>query len=128
MNTTADTGIKHGPHRIESTAHTPGPWSASPFRPLISMGSAPIEGPLMSYLTGNKSSAPGWCVSVASEREADHFLCAAAPDLLKALTLLLESENIKGCPNGHWSTADDVNYRKAEFARAVVRKATGSRD
>ena len=35
-------------------------------------------------------------VSIASERHADHYLCAAAPDLLAALEALYDVQN--GCP------------------------------
>lgn len=64
--------------------HTPGPWSADPKRLMIETAHGKVEGPVMSYLAGNKGTAPGMTVSVASERHADHYLCAAAPDLLAA--------------------------------------------
>jgi hypothetical protein len=46
----------------------------------------------------------------------------AYPKLVQALALLLDSPNIKECPEGRWSTADDVNYRKAEHARRLLRE------
>lgn len=61
--------------------HTPGPWKAEPFR--LKVGDQ--TGPLMSYLAGGRGTVEGMTVSVASERVADHHLCAAAPDLLLAL-------------------------------------------
>lgn len=69
---------------LETTKHTPGPWSAEPKRLIIQTAHGAVEGPVMSYLAGNKGTAPGMTVSVASERHADHYLCAAAPDLLAA--------------------------------------------
>ena len=67
------------------TAHTPGPWTARPFRVRVPTTQGTMDGPLMSYLAGDHGTGPGLTLSVASEREADHHLCAAAPDLLAAL-------------------------------------------
>lgn len=90
--------------------HTPGPWKFNPFRLSIPTAHGPVEGPIMSYLAGNKATAPGMTVSVASERYADHALCAAAPDLLAALQGVLR--------------VADRATDEFDAARAAIAKAT----
>ena len=53
-------------------AATPGPWKAEPRRLVLDEQ----RGPLMSYLYGNRASTEGLCVSLASERVADHQIVA----------------------------------------------------
>ena len=95
--------------------HTPGPWKSAPFRVVIQTAHGPVEGPLMSYLTGNKHTAQGMTVSIASEREADHHLCAAAPTLLEAAERALALIE-KGAPG--WGVAKDL-------LRAAIHEAHG---
>lgn len=56
---------------------TPGTWTADPKRLVMDTAQGRVEGPVMSYLVGNKASGAGMCVSLASERHADHHFVAA---------------------------------------------------
>lgn len=78
-------------HLTETGQPTPGPWKAEPFRVQVQTTNGMQYGPLMSYLAGNKATEAGMTVSIASERVADHHLCAAAPDLLAVLLVAYES-------------------------------------
>ena len=98
------------------TGHTPGPWKAEPFRVKVPTTQGVMDGPLMSYLAGGKHTAPGMTVSIASEREADHYLCAAAPDLLAACLLAWDS-----IPN---TPEDEVNQRMNRALEAAIAKAS----
>jgi hypothetical protein len=108
-----------------STKHTPGPWNANPKRLIIETQSGPVEGPLMSYLVGNRASLPGTVVSIASERVADHHLCAAAPDLLAALQGLDEAYCRAGSPLNKDERHED--RMRLIAARAAIAKATGEK-
>lgn len=55
-----------------SAKATPGPWKSNPKR-LTFNG---VEGPVMSYLTGDRSAGEGKIVTLGSERLADHELVA----------------------------------------------------
>lgn len=60
--------------RLYKLSHraTPGKWKAEPKR--LMFGGQ--EGPLMSYLVGNRSQPEGMVVSLGSERVADHEFVA----------------------------------------------------
>ena len=60
-----------------SAAATPGTWRADPKRLEIDTPHGKLEGPIISYLVGNKGTAPGQTVSLGSERIADHEFVAA---------------------------------------------------
>ena len=67
-----------------SDAATPGAWLGNPRRLFIDTENGKFEGPVMSYLIGNKGSAPGTVVSLASERHADHHFVAALVNAYRA--------------------------------------------
>lgn len=67
-----------------SDAATPGTWVGNPARLVINTEKGKVEGPVMSYLIGNKASAPGTVVSLASERHADHHFVAALVNAYRA--------------------------------------------
>ena len=96
---------------------TPGPWNAKPFRVVVQTTNGPVEGPLMSYLAGSKHTAPGMTVSIASERVADHHLCAAAPDLLAVLCMVKEAASTQ--------RGEDFNLSVEQWAafHAAIAKA-----
>lgn len=56
---------------------TPGVWGGTPKRLEIQTVHGIVEGPLMSYLVGNKGTSQGMTVSLGSERVADHLFVAA---------------------------------------------------
>lgn len=96
--------------------HTPGKWSADPKRLTVQTSNGEIEGPVMSYLVGNQGTGPGMTVSIASERHADHYLCAAAPELLAACESMLAT-----CGGSqHWNgeTHESLLLIEAAIARA----------
>ena len=93
------------------SAHTPGEWAANPKRLVIETGQGPVHGPLMSYLVGDRASGEGMTVSIASERVADHYLCAAAPDLLAQLSHVVR----------FW---DQLTPEDIERYKSVISKAT----
>ncbi len=61
-----------------NTKATPGAWNPKPERLTIPLSNGQIaEGPMMSYLVGNRDSPDGMKVSLGSERLADHQFVAA---------------------------------------------------
>lgn len=76
-----------------SDAATPGPWNGESFRLKI-MGR---DGPIMSYQVGNKAAPEGMCVSVASERVADHQFVAALVNAYRAGELVEKASASSSC-------------------------------
>lgn len=71
-----------------SDAATPGPWMAVPGRLMI----GDQEGPIMSYLRGDKGSPEGMKISLASERVADHHFVATLVNAYRAGELVAASD------------------------------------
>lgn len=71
-----------------SAAATPSAWNPNPKRLMV----GGMEGPLMSYLVGDRSSADGMVVSLGSERIADHRLVAALVNSYRAGELIVRDE------------------------------------
>jgi len=67
-------------------AATPGPWNGSDPMRIQHQG---VAGPIMSYLTGNRSTTEGMTVSLGSERLADHefvrYLRNHATDIIELI-------------------------------------------
>ncbi len=59
------------------------------------------------------------------DAEANARLIAAAPELLEAVRIILESPELKNCPDGRWSTADSENYWRRAKLEAAIAKAEG---
>lgn len=120
MNTTtADTSIKHGPHRIESTAHTPGPWKAGPV--------FQETGKAIFFTDENK---PGkWQRRLDDKSgvfsEANARLIAAAPELLDALRDALLVLSDSGLTS-KYASVRDKRTDAVNDARAAIAKATRS--
>ena len=73
-----------------SAAATPGAWNPDPKRLKIKVSDGRVaEGPLMSYLVGNRSSTEGMVVSLGSERVADHQLVCALVNSYRAGELVI---------------------------------------
>ena len=103
-----------------SANHTKGPWIVT------KDGESNISREIMAgKFTLATAHLRDWNPESQGERNANADLIAAAPDLLAALEVLLNSPNIKKCLNGYWSTADVGGYACVNQARAAIAKAKG---
>lgn len=73
---------------------TPGPWRADPKRLTVPIEGGLADGPIMSYLVGDRSTGEGKTVSLASERMADHHFVAALVNAFREGRLIERSDNV----------------------------------
>ena len=104
-------------NKTKTQKHTPGPWThaeaydnGEPVCIRIDSGAQTVAEVVFDSLHND-------------EIDANARLIAAAPDLLKAAKDLLSLKEIKDCLSGRWSTADPINYNRAEQLRAAIAKA-----